>query len=53
MSRFSIRFPYFIIVCCLITCVVGVASLVRMPVDLFPEIKIPADHNAMYVFALP
>ena len=41
MSRFAIRFPYLIIVICLITCVVGVTSLVRMPVDLFPPIKIP------------
>ena len=41
MSRFAIRYPYLIIVICLITCVVGVTSLVRMPVDLFPPIKIP------------
>jgi len=41
MSRFAIRLPYLIIVICLITCVVGVTSLVRMPVDLFPPIKIP------------
>ncbi len=41
MSRFAIRNPYLIIVLCLITCVVGVTSLVRMPVDLFPAIKIP------------
>ena len=36
MPRFAIRYPYLIIVLCLITCVVGVTSLVRMPVDLFP-----------------
>ena len=41
MSRFAIRYPYLIVVICLITCVVGVTSLVRMPVDLFPPIKIP------------
>ena len=41
MSRFALRYPYLIIVLCLITCVVGVTSLVRMPVDLFPPIKIP------------
>src|ERR1700728_4883033 len=41
MSRFSIRYPFFIVVVCLITCVVGVTSLLRMPVDLFPAIKIP------------
>jgi hydrophobic/amphiphilic exporter-1 (mainly G- bacteria), HAE1 family len=41
MSRFSIRYPYLIIVVSLIVCVVGVTSMVRMPVDLFPPIKIP------------
>src|SRR3954468_7247838 len=41
MSRFAIRFPYLIIVLCLITCVVGITTLVRMPVDLFPPINIP------------
>src|SRR3954464_3312536 len=41
MSRFSLRYPYLVLVLCLITCVVGVTSLVRMPVDLFPPIKIP------------
>jgi len=33
MSRFAIRFPYLVIVICLITCVVGVTSVVKMPVD--------------------
>src|ERR1700691_3367900 len=41
MTRFALRYPYLIVVLCLITCVVGVTSLVRMPVDLFPPIKIP------------
>ena len=34
MSRFAIRLPYLIIVICLITCVAGVTSLLRMPVDV-------------------
>ena len=41
MSRFAIRTPYFIIVICLVICVVGGAALVRMPVDLFPTMNIP------------
>jgi len=41
MSRFSIRNPYFIIVICLVLVVIGVTSLVRMPVDLFPAINLP------------
>jgi hypothetical protein len=41
MPRFSIRNPYFIIVICLALVVIGVTSLVRMPVDLFPAINLP------------
>ena len=38
MPGFSIRNPYFILVCALILCVVGTAALLRMPVDMFPVI---------------
>ena len=41
MSRFAIRNPYFIIVLCLFVVVIGLTSLLRMPVDLFPVINIP------------
>ncbi|MHB8523028.1 MAG: efflux RND transporter permease subunit [Limisphaerales bacterium] len=41
MSRFAIRYPYFIIVCCLMITVVGVTTTIRLPVDLFPAINIP------------
>src|SRR5262249_25316188 len=53
MSRFSIRYPYLIIVTCLITCVVGVTSLVRMPVDLFPPIKMPVVVVATFFSGMP
>src|SRR5271169_784023 len=53
MSRFAIRLPYLIIVICLITCVVGVTSLVRMPVDLFPAIKIPVVVVATFFNGMP
>ncbi|MGD0252652.1 MAG: efflux RND transporter permease subunit, partial [Verrucomicrobiota bacterium] len=53
MSRFAIRYPYLIIVICLITCVVGVTSLVRMPVDLFPPIKIPVVVVATFFSGMP
>ncbi len=53
MSRFAIRYPYFIIVICLITCVVGVVSLMRMPVDLFPPIKIPVIVVATFYSGMP
>src|SRR5664279_3840740 len=53
MSRFAIRYPYLIIVACLMICVVGVSSLVRMPVDLFPQIKIPVVVVATFFSGMP
>src|SRR6185295_17295322 len=53
MSRFALRYPYLIIVICLITCVVGVTSLVRMPVDLFPPIRIPVVVVATFFSGMP
>ncbi|MBI1353419.1 MAG: MMPL family transporter [Acidobacteria bacterium] len=38
MSGFSIRNPYFVLVCALILCIVGAAALLRMPVDMFPAL---------------
>src|SRR5665213_934689 len=53
MPKFAIRYPYLIIVLCLITCVVGVTSLVRMPVDLFPSINIPVVVVATFYSGMP
>ena len=53
MSRFAIKYPHFIIVACLITCVVGVTSLLRMPVDLFPPIHIPVVVVATFYSGMP
>jgi multidrug efflux pump subunit AcrB len=41
MSLFAIRNPYFIVVVCLFIAVIGITSLVRMPVDMFPNINMP------------
>src|SRR5579885_498244 len=53
MSKFSLRYPYFIIVACLMVVVVGVSSLVRMPVDLFPGINIPVVVVATFFSGMP
>jgi len=53
VSRFSIRYPYLIIVICLIVCVVGVNTLNRMPVDLFPPINIPVVVVATFYSGMP
>ncbi len=53
MPKFAIKFPYFIIVLCLIIAVVGTTVLVRMPVDLFPEINIPVVVVATFYSGMP
>jgi hydrophobic/amphiphilic exporter-1 (mainly G- bacteria), HAE1 family len=53
LSRFAIRFPYFVIVVCLMVCVVGLTSLARMPVDLFPSINIPVVVVATFFSGMP
>ena len=53
MSRFAIRNPYFIVVICLIIAVVGVTSLVRMPVDMFPAMNIPVVVVATFYSGMP
>jgi hydrophobic/amphiphilic exporter-1 (mainly G- bacteria), HAE1 family len=53
MSRFSIRNPYFIIVICLVLTVIGVSSIARMPVDLFPTINLPEVVVATFYSGMP
>ena len=53
MSRFSIRNPYFIVVVCLALLVIGVTSLARMPVDLFPTINLPEVVVATFYSGMP
>ena len=53
MPVFSIRNPYFIIVVCLALVAIGVVSLARMPVDLFPAINIPEVVVATFYSGMP
>src|SRR6202043_1602731 len=53
MSGFSIRYPFFIIVACLVVAIVGTVTLVRMPVDLFPTINIPVVVVATFYSGMP
>jgi multidrug efflux pump subunit AcrB len=53
MSRFAIRNPYFIVVVCLVIAVVGITSLVRMPVDMFPAMNIPVVVVATFYSGMP
>jgi multidrug efflux pump subunit AcrB len=53
MSRFAIRTPYLIIVSCLIILVLGVSSIVRMPVDMFPSMNVPVVIVATFYSGMP
>src|ERR1700686_1936733 len=53
MSRFAIRNPYFIVVICLIISVLGVTSLARMPIDMFPAMNIPVVVVATFYSGMP
>src|SRR5215471_3078072 len=53
MSRFAIKFPHFILVVCLIVVVVGATTLLRMPVDLFPNINVPVVVVATFYSGMP
>jgi HAE1 family hydrophobic/amphiphilic exporter-1 len=53
MPGFSIRNPYFIIVICLTLLVIGITSLSRMPVDLFPPINLPEVVVATFYTGMP
>ena len=53
MSGFAIRNPFFILMICLAIAVVGVTTVARMPVDLFPEINIPVVVVATFYNGMP
>jgi multidrug efflux pump subunit AcrB len=53
MPTFSLKHPYFIIVLCLFVCVLGLTSVTRMPVDMFPPINIPVVLVATFYNGMP
>jgi len=53
MSSFAIRYPFFIIVVCLMIAIVGSVTLFRMPVDLFPPLNIPVVVVATFYAGMP
>src|SRR6201985_871681 len=53
MSSFAIKYPFFIIMLCLMIAVVGTATVARMPVDLFPNINIPVVVVATFYNGMP
>jgi multidrug efflux pump subunit AcrB len=53
MPKFALRYPFFIIMLCLMVLVVGVVNVTTMPVDLFPKIDIPVVVVATFYAGMP
>lgn len=53
MSSFALKYPYFILMGCLAIVVLGTLNLLSMPVDLFPQIKIPVVIVATFYSGMP
>ncbi|HEV2687789.1 MAG TPA: efflux RND transporter permease subunit, partial [Bryobacteraceae bacterium] len=53
MSRFAIATPYLIVVLCLVIAVLGISSITRMPVDMFPPMNIPVVVVATFYNGMP
>ncbi|HEY0784286.1 MAG TPA: efflux RND transporter permease subunit [Acidobacteriaceae bacterium] len=53
MPTFALRYPFFIIMLCLMVLVVGMVNVTTMPVDLFPNIDIPVVVVATFYSGMP
>jgi multidrug efflux pump subunit AcrB len=53
MPKFALAYPFFIIMVCLVVAVVGVTTVGRMPVDLFPQTNIPVVVVATFYAGMP
>src|SRR3984893_4869286 len=53
MPSFAVRHPYLLLVVCMFVCVLGLTSVARMPVDMFPPINIPVVLVATFYSGMP
>jgi multidrug efflux pump subunit AcrB len=53
MPKFALRYPFFIIMLCLMVSLVGVVNTAKMPVDLFPRIDMPVVVVATFYNGMP
>jgi multidrug efflux pump subunit AcrB len=53
MPKFALKYPYFIIMLCLMVMLVGVVTVLSMPVDLFPQIDMPVVVVATFYSGMP
>ena len=53
MPKFALRFPFFILMLCLVVALIGSVTVARMPVDLFPQIDMPVVVVATFYNGMP
>ncbi|MGA3081996.1 MAG: efflux RND transporter permease subunit [Terracidiphilus sp.] len=53
MPKFALRYPFFIIMLCLMVALVGGVTIMQMPVDLFPKIEMPVVVVATFYNGMP
>jgi len=53
MPKFALRYPFFILMLCLVIALVGTVAMMRMPVDLFPDIDMPVVVVATFYNGMP
>ena len=53
MPKFALKYPFFIIMICLMVSLVGVVNTAKMPVDLFPKIEMPVVVVATFYNGMP
>ena len=53
MPKFALRYPYFIVMLCLVVALIGTFTVARMPVDLFPQIDMPVVVVATFYNGMP
>ncbi|HEX3892350.1 MAG TPA: efflux RND transporter permease subunit [Terracidiphilus sp.] len=53
MPKFALRYPFFILMLCLMVSLVGGFNVFRMPVDLFPKIDMPVVVVATFYNGMP
>jgi multidrug efflux pump subunit AcrB len=53
MPKFALKYPFFILMVCFVSILVGVDSIISMPVDLFPHIDIPVVVVATFYSGMP
>jgi multidrug efflux pump subunit AcrB len=53
MPKFALRYPFFILMVCLVIVLIGTVTWISMPVDLFPDIDMPVVVVATFYSGMP